>query len=168
MVIRPKSIATVVSALRDLVSSVMSFSVDRTVISLIVRIRVDLPAAKGPVTTILTACPLERRLGRIVMSQPPYAGDEAEQQALVHTRIPLDVRRGRRRHGCGDGCTPHRRAHGHGRTGSHDVGGRGGDVLLGVVRGTSRQERLCPYGRHVAVLRATRRNGRLFDNLLNG
>ena len=34
--IRPKSIATVVSALRDLVWSVMSFSVDSTVISLIV------------------------------------------------------------------------------------------------------------------------------------
>ncbi len=57
MVIRPKSIATVVSALRERVSSVMSRSVDRTVISLMVRIRVVLPAENGPVTTILTAVP---------------------------------------------------------------------------------------------------------------
>src|SRR4051794_34630431 len=111
MVIRPKSMATVVSLLRALVSSVMSFSVDSTVISLMVRIRVDLPAANGPVTTILTAWPLERRLGRMLMSQPPYAGDEAEQQALLHTRVPLDGRCRARNHGCGqvaDGCTPHR------------------------------------------------------------
>ena len=64
MVIRPKSIATVVSALRDRVSSVMSFSVDSTVISLIVRIRVVLPAANGPVTTILTAWALPPRRPR--------------------------------------------------------------------------------------------------------
>ena len=57
MVMRPKSMATVVSALRDLVWSVMSFSVDRTVISLMVRMRVVLPAENGPVTTILTAVP---------------------------------------------------------------------------------------------------------------
>jgi len=44
---RPKSMATVVSALRDLVWSVMSFSVDSTVISLIVRIRVVLPQRNG-------------------------------------------------------------------------------------------------------------------------
>jgi hypothetical protein len=54
-VIRPKSMATVVSALRARVSSEMPRSVDRTVISLIVRINVVLPAANGPVTTILTA-----------------------------------------------------------------------------------------------------------------
>src|ERR1700760_3130527 len=101
MVIRPKSIATVVSVLRDRVSSVMPFSVDSTVISLIVRINVVLPAANGPVTTIFTAVPAVRRRMRLVvllfMSQPPHAGDETEKQALVHTRIPFDVRR---RRGC--------------------------------------------------------------------
>src|SRR3954452_9459322 len=92
---RPKSIATVVSVLRERVSSVIPFSVDRTVISLIVRISVVLPAENGPVTTILTAVPAERRRFLVVlMSQPPYAGDEAEQQALVHARVPFDVRRG--------------------------------------------------------------------------
>ena len=55
MVIRPKSIATVVSFLRDRVLSVMPRSVDSTVISLIVRISVVLPAANGPVMTTLTA-----------------------------------------------------------------------------------------------------------------
>src|SRR5665213_1293653 len=89
---RPKSIATVVSALRDFVSSVMSFSVDSTVISLIVRINVVLPAANGPVTTILTAWALPPRRPRLmVMSQPPDAGNETEQQTLVHAGIPLDV-----------------------------------------------------------------------------
>ena len=48
MVMRPKSIATVVSALRARVSSVMPRSVESTVISLIVRISVVLPAANGP------------------------------------------------------------------------------------------------------------------------
>ena len=57
MVIRPKSIATVVSALRLRVESVTPVSVESTVISLMVRIRVVLPAANGPVTTILTAVP---------------------------------------------------------------------------------------------------------------
>src|SRR5665213_3418253 len=93
MVMRPKSIATVVSALRDLVASVMSFSVDSTVISLMVRIRVVLPAANGPVTTIFTACalpPLRPRL--MLMSQTPDAGNETQQQALVHAGIALDVR----------------------------------------------------------------------------
>src|SRR4051812_5208910 len=96
---RPKSIATVVSVLRERVSSVIPFSVDRTVISLIVRISVVLPAENGPVTTILTAVPAERRRIRLlaVMSQPPYAGDQAQQQALVHTRVPFDVRRCRGR-----------------------------------------------------------------------
>src|SRR3954447_6278512 len=93
MVMRPKSIATVVSLLRDRVSSVMPFSVDRTVISLIVRISVVLPAANGPVTTILTALPLPRGrflLGVVAMSEPPYAGDEPQQQALVHAWVALD------------------------------------------------------------------------------
>src|SRR3954462_15125963 len=83
--------ATVVSFLRDRVSSVMPFSVDRTVISLIVRISVVLPAANGPVTTILTAVPCERRRGFVVISQPPYAGDQPKEQALVHAGIPFDV-----------------------------------------------------------------------------
>src|SRR5437763_6765526 len=92
--------ATVVSFLRARVSSVMPFSVDSTVISLIVRISVVLPAANGPVTTILTAVPAVRRRIRLVvllMSQPPHAGDETEEQALVHARVPFDVRR---RRGC--------------------------------------------------------------------
>src|SRR3954465_1489412 len=95
MVMRPKSIATVVSFLRDRVSSMMPFSVDSTVISLIVRISVVLPAANGPVTTILTAVPWVRRRFRVVMSQPPHAGDQPKKQALVHTRVPFDERRGR-------------------------------------------------------------------------
>src|SRR3954468_3458411 len=101
---RPKSIATVVSDLRERVSSVMPFSVDSTVISLIVRISVVLPAAKGPVTTIFTAVPALRRRGRVDMSEPPYAGDESQQHALVDARVPLD--RGSRcggRHPAGDG-----------------------------------------------------------------
>src|SRR3954454_14801126 len=96
MVIRPKSIATVVSVLADRVSSVMPFSVDSTVISLIVRMRVVLPAANGPVTTIFTAVPAERRRGLVVISEPPNAGDETKQQALVHAGVPFDVGRGRR------------------------------------------------------------------------
>src|SRR5438309_3674505 len=104
MVMRPKSMATVVSVLRERVSSVMPFSVDSTVISLIVRIKVVLPAANGPVTTILTAVPAERRRMRfVVMSQPPHAGDQTQQQALVHTWVPFDVRRCR---GRGRGCSP--------------------------------------------------------------
>src|SRR3954469_25625075 len=94
---RPKSIATVVSLLREAVSSVMSFSVDSTVISLIVRMSVVLPAENGPVTTILTALPPPRRrflpgvpLVDGAMSEPPYAGNEPQQQALVHTGIALD------------------------------------------------------------------------------
>src|SRR3954466_13255078 len=90
---RPKSIATVVSVLRERVSSVMPFSVDRTVISLIVRMRVVLPAANGPVTTIFTAVPDVRRRVRVVMSQPPDAGDEPQQQALVDIGVALDQRR---------------------------------------------------------------------------
>src|SRR3954464_9290777 len=97
---RPKSMATVVSFLRDRVSSVMPFSVESTVISLIVRISVVLPAANGPVTTIFTAVPAVRRPGRVVISKPPYAGDEPQQQALVHARVPLDRGCcGRRDHG---------------------------------------------------------------------
>ena len=59
---RPKSIATVVSALRLRVESVTPRSVESTVISLIVRISVVLPAANGPVTTTLTAWPPRRFL----------------------------------------------------------------------------------------------------------
>src|SRR5947209_16480976 len=92
---RPKSIATVVSVFRERVSSVMPFSVDSTVISLIVRISVVLPAANGPVTTILTAVPVVRRRFLVVMSQPPHAGDQPKEQALVHTRVPFDEWRGR-------------------------------------------------------------------------
>src|SRR5436309_1759832 len=102
---RPKSIATVVSFLRTLVPSVMSFSVDRTVISLMVRISVVFPAANGPVTTIFTALPPPRRRflpGVVAMSEPPYAGDEAQQQTLVHARVPLDET-ARHRLGC-NGC----------------------------------------------------------------
>src|SRR4051794_29487731 len=100
MVMRPKSIATVVSVLRDRVSSVMPFSVESTVISLIVRISVVLPAANGPVTTIFTAVPALRRRCLVVISKPPYAGDQPQQQALVHAGIPFDVgRRGRSRSG---------------------------------------------------------------------
>src|SRR3954465_5331058 len=95
---RPKSMATVVSVLRERVSSVMPFSVDSTVISLIGRMGVALPAENGPVTTILTAVPAERRRMRLVAtSQPPDAGDETQQQALVHTGVPFDVRRCRGR-----------------------------------------------------------------------
>src|SRR5437763_2637977 len=92
--------ATVVSFLRARVSSVMPFSVDSTVISLIVRISVVLPAANGPVTTILTAVPWVRRRLRVVMSQPPYAGDQPQKQALVHARVPFDEWRGRGSGGC--------------------------------------------------------------------
>src|SRR6185437_5727074 len=92
MVIRPKSIATVVSAFCDRVSSEMSFSVDNTVISLIVRISVVFPAAKGPVTTIFTAWALPPRRPRLMaMSQPPHAGDKTQQQTLIHAGIALDV-----------------------------------------------------------------------------
>src|SRR3954454_6486600 len=128
---RPKSIATVVSVLRERVSSVMPFSVDSTVISLIVRMRVVLPAANGPVTTILTAVPAERRRMRLVlMSQPPHAGDETQQQALVHTWVPFDVRRCR---GCGRGRSP-----GDCRDCGH--------LLLGMFRLSLRQECLRPLG----------------------
>src|SRR5450755_1474115 len=89
---RPKSIATVVSAFCDRVSSVMSFSVDSTVISLIVRMSVVFPAANGPVTTILTAWALPPRRPRLMaMSQPPHAGDKTQQQTLIHAGIALDV-----------------------------------------------------------------------------
>src|SRR4051812_7047064 len=90
---RPKSMATVVSLLRLRVSSVMSFSVESTVISLMVRMSVVLPAANGPVTTILTALPPPRRRflpGVVAMSEPPYAGDEPQQEALVDTWVALD------------------------------------------------------------------------------
>src|SRR3954451_11177527 len=131
MVMRPKSMATVVSVLRERVSSVMPFSVDSTVISLIVRMSVVLPAANGPVTTILTAVPAERRRIRFVlMSQPPHAGDETQQQALVHTWVPFDVRRCR---GCGRGRSP---------GDCRDCGHR----LLRVFRLALRQERLRPLG----------------------
>src|SRR5581483_4192440 len=63
---RPKSIATVVSLLRLRVASVICRSVDRTVISLMVRIRVVFPAANGPVTTIFTAVPDPRQRLRVV------------------------------------------------------------------------------------------------------
>src|SRR5947209_10762205 len=128
---RPKSIATVVSVLRDRVSSVMPFSVDKTVISLMVRMRVVLPAANGPVTTILTAVPAERRRMRFVlMSQPPHAGDETQEQALVHAWVPFDVRRCR---GRGGGCSP---------GDCSDCGHR----LLRVLRLSLGQEGLGPLG----------------------
>src|SRR3954447_9128367 len=102
---RPKSIATVVSLLRLRVSSVMSFSVESTVISLMVRMSVVLPAENGPVTTIFTALPPPRRRflpGVVAMSEPPYAGDKAQQQALVHARVALDeAARRRLRCNCG-------------------------------------------------------------------
>src|SRR5581483_12115226 len=88
---RPKSIATVVSLLRLRVASVICRSVDRTVISLMVRIRVVFPAANGPVTTIFTAVPDPRRRVRFaIFLQPPYAGDQAQNQALVDIGIALD------------------------------------------------------------------------------
>src|SRR3954453_11923781 len=118
---RPKSIATVVSDLRDRVSSVMPFSVDSTVISLIVRISVVLPSANGPVTKIFTAVPCVRRRLRGVMSQPPYAGDQPQKQALVHARVPFDEWRGggsgsRCHTTCGGGplCRDRRRGGGRG------------------------------------------------------
>src|SRR4051794_18526952 len=128
---RPKSMATVVSDLRERVSSVMPFSVDRTVISLIVRISVVLPAANGPVTTILTAVPWLRRFF-VVISQPPHAGDQPQQQALVHARVPFDVGGGRCR-----GC----------RTGTATGDGGDGSELLRVVGLTLGQERLRPLRR---------------------
>src|SRR3978361_2326995 len=91
MVIRPKSMATVVSPLRLRVSSVIPRSVDRTVISLIVRLNVVFPAAKGPVTTTLTAVPAARRRVLVaIVLQPPHACDQAQQEALVDARVPLD------------------------------------------------------------------------------
>src|SRR5664280_433785 len=108
MVIRPKSIATVVWALTERVSSVTSCSVDSTVISLMVRISVVLPAAGGPVTTILTAVLPDwpRPVSRAVdggISHPLDGGDEPQQQAPVERRIAFDQalarRRGRRRQG---------------------------------------------------------------------
>src|SRR5688500_9428100 len=87
---RPKSIATVVPALRGVALSVTAFSVDRTAISLMVLMSVVWPAANGPVTTIFTARPRSRRrIGR-VMSQGPYAVDEPREQRAV------DLRRGGR------------------------------------------------------------------------
>src|SRR6476469_8990784 len=83
---RPKSIATVVSALRDLVWSVMSFSVDSTVISLIVRISVVLPAENGPVTTILTAVPpCLRRLRAGVLIYNPLTPAMRRSSRLLFT-----------------------------------------------------------------------------------
>jgi hypothetical protein len=72
MVMRPKSIATVVSALRLRVESVIPRSVDSTVISLIVRISVVLPAANGPVTTTFTACPPRRRVRGAAIRAPSH------------------------------------------------------------------------------------------------
>jgi len=92
------SIATVVAALRDRVSSVMSCSADRTVVSLIVRIRVVLPAENGPVTTIFTAVPPclrrpgVRLVSRVIRSEPPDADDQPQQQRLVQMRIDVDLR----------------------------------------------------------------------------
>ena len=67
---RPKSIATVVSDLRARVESVMPRSVESTVISLMVRISVVLPAANGPVTTIFTACPPRRLRVLLAITAP--------------------------------------------------------------------------------------------------
>src|SRR3954468_17321646 len=86
MVMRPKSMATVVSALRDFVWSVMSFSVDSTVISLIVRISVVLPAENGPVTTILTAVPpCLRRLRAGVLIYNPLTPAMRRSSRLLFT-----------------------------------------------------------------------------------
>lgn len=100
--IRPKSIATVVWALTERVSSVTSCSVDSTVISLMVRISVVLPAADGPVTTILTAVLPDwpRPVSRAVdggISHPLDGGDEPQQQALVQRGVALDQAPARRR-----------------------------------------------------------------------
>src|SRR3954470_10015128 len=86
MVMRPKSMATVVSALRDFVWSVMSFSVDSTVISLIVRISVVFPAENGPVTTILTAVPpCLRRLRAGVLIYNPLTPAMRRSSRLLFT-----------------------------------------------------------------------------------
>src|SRR5690348_4288443 len=78
--------ATVVSALRDRVSSVMSFSVDSTVISLIVRISVVFPAENGPVTTILTAVPpCLRRLRAGVLIYNPLTPAMRRSSRLLFT-----------------------------------------------------------------------------------
>src|SRR4051794_33462446 len=83
---RPKSMATVVSALRDLVWSVMSFSVDSTVISLIVRISVVFPAENGPVTTIFTAVPpCLRRLREGVLIYNPLTPAMRRSSRLLFT-----------------------------------------------------------------------------------
>src|SRR5438067_12548429 len=93
---RPKSIATVVSGLRERVSSLIARSVESTVISLIVRISVVLPAENGPVTTIFTAVPCCFFLGGI-RSQPSHTCDQPEEQALVDARVAFDDRAGVRR-----------------------------------------------------------------------
>ena len=54
MVMRPKSIATVVAVLTRSASVVILLSVETTSISLIARMNWVLPALNGPVTTILT------------------------------------------------------------------------------------------------------------------
>ena len=82
-----------------------------------VRIRVVLPAAKGPVTTTLTAWPPRRRARAVAMSRAPHAGDEPQHQAAVDVRVALDDRRGvgveRRRGGTDDVAEAgHRRADG--------------------------------------------------------
>ena len=87
---RPKSMATVVSFLRDLVESVIPRSVESTVISLIVRISVVFPAANGPVTTTLTACPPCDVASCPWPLEPPHSGDEPQQEAAVHTRVAFD------------------------------------------------------------------------------
>src|SRR5471030_2876945 len=147
MVIRPKSIATVVSAFCDRVSSVMSFSVESTVISLIVRMSVVFPAANGPVTTILTAWALPPRRPRLMaMSQPPHAGDKTQQQTLVHAGIALDV--GLVVGGFGNG-KPSNCSRGTATT--TDPGDARSRSVVGKLGAPSWHERLRPSRRHPGV-----------------
>ena len=107
----------------------MPRSVESTVISLIVRISVVLPAANGPVTTTLTAWPPRRRAACGCHLEPPHAGDEPQHQAAVDVGVALDDRRGVRVGGGGgradDVAEPARRR---GRSGLHvhRTGGRRG------------------------------------------
>src|SRR4051812_20162190 len=150
---RPKSIATVVSLLRLRVSSVMSFSVERTVISLMVRMSVVLPAANGPVTTILTALPPPRRRflpGVVAMSEPPYAGDEPQQEALVDTWVAFDKGRVAHRFGGDRGgavnLADDRR---HAARGDCGEVARARRLIVRVLRTATREERFGPRRDHL-------------------
>ena len=90
--------------------SLMPRSVDSTVISLMVRISVVLPAANGPVMTTLTAWPPCRRRCLVAMSEPPHAGDESQHQTAIDCGITFDCclacRCGSCRHTRGTTCCP--------------------------------------------------------------